>query len=202
MVVSTWIVVAIVFFIVMILVLFGILIYMLFFRKVTVLSFDSEGRPYQVFQGTKKGKDIWYKKMNWTAKEGSYLRFGKKVIYLAQRIDENSLTAYTLKGTELKADEHWLEALNKSYANSAMKFKFGIEKYKELISLVITTCFICIMVLGAVKYTSDITPIEAEAIAESAKAFENAAQYYSEGAKANQAIVETLELQPKTEPPK
>lgn len=202
MAVNTWIVVGIIFFIALILILFGILIYMLFFRKVTVLTFDKNGNPFQVVQGTKKGKKIWFKKNNWTAKEDSIMRFGKRSIYLAQIADENSWVPYNLKGAELKADENWLEALNSSYRDSAVKFKFGIEKYKELISIIVTTCFICIMVLGAVKYTSEITPVEAEAIEQSAKAFENAAKYYAEGSKANQLIVENLDITPKKEIPK
>lgn len=175
---------------------------MLFFNKVQVLVFDKGGKPFQIIQATKKGKVLWFQKKNWSAKEDSVLRFGKRIIYTAQRIDDSSLVAYSLKGNELKADEHWLEALNKSYFLSSNKFKIGFDKYKELISMVITVCFICIMVLGSVKYTSDLTPIEADAMAACSSALAEVAPYYAEGSKANQLIAESLELEPKKEIPK
>lgn len=202
MAVSVWIIIGIVFFVAVILILFGIMIWMLFFRKVQVLIYDSKGRPFQIINATKKGKTLWFQKKNWAATEDSIQRFGKKVIYMAQRVDENSFIAYCLKGKEIQADENWLEALNKSYYNSSNKFKFGFDKYKELISLVITTCFICIMVLGAVKYTSDLTPVEADMMIEVGNSFEKAATYYATGVAANKAIIESLDPTPKKEPPK
>lgn len=177
---------------------------MLLFRKSTVLLFDSRGNAYKIIQATKKGKRLWYKKNNWTAKEGSYGKFGKKVIYFAQQADENSITPYVMEKEKLKADENWLEALNESYHQSAKKFKFGLDKYKELISIVVAVMFITIMVLGSVKFISNMDPVEAETIQACTEMAENVAQYYNEGSKANQAIAEELSKnnEEAKEPPK
>lgn len=102
----------------------------------------------------------------------------------------------------LEVDSEWSHMLASSFEEGASRFKFGLDKFAPLISVVVVVLLCVIMVLGSVKYVTTLDPVELEVLDKVSKTLESISIHYTEGAKANLAITETLNKNTVSEVPR
>lgn len=319
---TTLLIVAIVFSILIISALAGTIIYMIFFRKVPVVVFGSNGIPDEITRAKKRKNRLEFGKGINLEIVNNYIAKGKKRIYFVQKIDERTFVPFTFvkkadaiksievaynnkkEGKEfekkLKADfskkyktlleridqikkkiefaqeriaeetekinsgdetfffmsrerfiknfknqirqfnikldrmkkteEQWrkieekkiaelgkekkqkiqyaelgnidvnyniLSGIADSYEEGAIRFKFGLDKFAPFITIALVALICVLGVAISMKYATQITPVEADAMKELNKGMQVCTQYVSESQKTNLALAQ--ELRPKAE---
>lgn len=124
----------------------------------------------------------------------------KKILELEEKKYEKLIQKKSTQQTysilpKLKIDYEWNSIAADAYEESTKRFQFGLQKFAPFITVTVTIIFCVILVLGSMRYATTIEPIELEAIKEISNQNKQIAQYYTEGSKANKAIVEKINFE-------
>ena len=137
---TTLIIVAIVFTALIITALIGVIVYMLFFKKVSVVIFGSNGIPNEISKAKKKKNRLYFDKGINFEIVNNYISKGKKRIYFAQKINERTFVPFVFVNTE---DD--IKNIEVDYNNKAEKKEFDkklkldfSKKYHKLIKTIDT----------------------------------------------------------------
>lgn len=88
----------------------------------------------------------------------------------------------------LDVDYDWLSVVADAYEEGSKRFEFGLQKFAPFITIAVVAIMCIVGTIMVVKYNTDMTPIEAEAINEFSGSIEACSQYFSEWTKAQQEI--------------
>lgn len=90
-----------------------------------------------------------------------------------------------------------LSGIADSYEEGAIRFKFGLDKFAPFITIALVALICVLGVAISMKYATQITPVEADAMKDLGQSMKTCAQYVSESQKTNLALAQTLKSQTK-----
>lgn len=194
---TTLIIVGIVFLSLIITSLIGTIIYMMFFRKVQVIVFGTNGMPNEIKKAKKKKNKLFFDKGANLDIVRNYVKSGKKAIYFADKLDERTYKPRSIVGETLSVNYNILNGIADSYEEGAIRFKFGLEKFAPFITIAVVTMICVLGTVMTMKYATSITPVEAEAMKDLGQSLKICTQYVSTSQETNLALAETLSPQSK-----
>lgn len=196
---TTLIIVAVVFLSLIIISLIATIVYMLFFKKVPVVVFGTNGMPNEIMKAKKKKNKLFFKHGVNLDIVRNYVRSGKKSIYFADKIDERTYKPHTLTGEKVDVNYNILNGIADSYEEGAVRFKFGLEKFAPFITIAVVAMICVLGTVMTMKYATSITPVEADAMKDLGSSLKICSQYISTSQETNLALAQTLKPQVKEE---
>ena len=172
-------------------VLFGILIFQLFFNKKTLVVIGEGNIPNEILKVSKKKGRLFGKNFNLDINQ-NYIKSGGKIIYFAEKKNENTFIPHCLNSNSKSVDNNILNGIASAYEIGSKRFQLGLEGLMPFISVVMVALICIIGVSASVKYSTDITPIEADMFEKLGDNFEVCASYVSESQKTNLELAKEL----------
>lgn len=167
------------------------LIYFLFFNRKMLIIFSDYNSS--ITYARKKKDVLFFNKNNHNVKiDENFIKQGRKYIYFAQKLNENTYLPYSPTTKEYKFDKSILNQIARSYEISANRFKIGIEPFLPFITIAMVALISVLGVSISMKYATDITPVEAEAISELSDSLRSCSQYVSTSQETNLELAQQL----------